>query len=203
VWWHRYAIDSTAIGGDINAVADGFMAFPSGDFFWERAFEIWVLTEVGRALAAVGAEQTISRPLYARSAGPVEQWRVGTNTISIWFQRQRPLGDASWRYDPGGPLSGVPDVTLTAEGRSPLVIDAKFRFRGTDTRSEETYKMLGYAENFRQVRPFAGVLVFPGRIEPRHLTGPAGGRVSLVSAVIEGDNLVARDLRGLVMEWAQ
>jgi len=59
-------------------------------------------------------------------------------------------------------------VALAEEGKAPLLIDAKWRFRslGQGT-SEEQYKMLGYAENFSYAQPglsFFGVLIFPSDV---------------------------------------
>ncbi|MGH2371034.1 MAG: hypothetical protein ACRDI2_22890 [Chloroflexota bacterium] len=79
---------------------------------------------------------------------------------------------------------GVPDIVVAMNGRSPLLVDAKFRTVTTDTRSEETYKMLGYAENFRErIAPggLQGALIFIGRYDLMTvLDAPDGGRLALV-----------------------
>ncbi len=52
---------------------------------------------------------------------------------------------------------------VRGEGGHRLLVDAKRRQVSTPTRSEETYKMLGYLENFRglfEELPFWGVLCF-------------------------------------------
>jgi len=71
----------------------------------------------------------------------------------------------------------------------PLLIDAKYRRVDTDTRSEETYKMLGYAENYRhslslgsQEGILQGVLMFIGTTNNETLLhGPMGGRLTLIT----------------------
>ncbi|MFL5962268.1 MAG: hypothetical protein ACJ757_05180 [Gaiellaceae bacterium] len=124
----------------------------------------------------------------------------------IWFQRQKPVGDPRWRYLGGGPLTGIPDLVVTMEERSPLVVDAKYRSMRTDTRSEETYKMLGYAENFRETATatgFEGLLLFPGsKSRVTELTGPEDGHLSLVAVEPEAERAEAEAaLDGVIASW--
>jgi hypothetical protein len=60
-----------------------------------------------------------------------------------------------------------------------MIIDAKYRYAAGETRAEETYKLLGYAENFRTTMvPFWGVLCFVGpTVADNSLNGPLGGRL--------------------------
>ncbi len=104
-------------------------------------------------------------PLHHRNSGPIAICNRGDTTVEVWFQRQEPLGIPRWRYEHSKqPLSGIPDIVASSSGIPPLIMDAKFRLLTGPTRSEETYKLLGYAENFRDpVRlPFlSGLLIFP------------------------------------------
>jgi len=74
------------------------------------------------------------------------------NTIEVWFQKSLPRTDADWCYEPdGNALVGIPDICLIANNSYRLIVDAKNRLVKGRTRSEETYKMLGYFENFKAV----------------------------------------------------
>jgi 5-methylcytosine-specific restriction endonuclease McrBC regulatory subunit McrC len=95
-----------------------------------------------------------------------------------------------------GALRGIPDVTIATAtpGRPPLLIDAKYRFIRTDriSRSDEIYKMLGYAENFRPgagpPSRFRGVLIFPSnRSAHRIVDGPEGGQLDLITVDLSGN----------------
>jgi hypothetical protein len=100
-------------------------------------------------------------------------------------------------------------IATSSAGSFPLLIDAKNRFiqSGRISRSEETYKMLGYAENFRPegspVR-FAGVLIFPSnRSGHRIVDGPGGGRLDLISVDLGGDRTAANAaLAEAITDWA-
>lgn len=172
-----------SLGGErLNTLMTGLMAFPAGDEFWEHVFEIWCLRLVGRALEAIGF--TLAEPVSVLSSNSGEIFRFirGDRVASVWFQRQKPMGKPNWSYK-DGPLTGIPDIVVTTRGRPPLVIDAKLRW-ATGTRSEETYKMLGYAENFRESSGsgFFGVLLFVGpQTTGIDLSGLDKGRLSLLT----------------------
>jgi hypothetical protein len=203
-WWAEYAMDMDRLGGHVQArIAEGILAFPAGDFFWEKVFEIWVVGEVSAALATLGGTLAARRSLGARSAGPVEDWIIRGRNVRVWFQRQLPMGDPHWRYEEGGPFTGIPDVVVAADGLPTLVIDAKYRPGSAESRSEETYKMLGYAENFRKPGAFVGILIFPGSApQIVRLRGPNEGSIGLVTLDAGERPLASPPLRDLVIEWA-
>ena len=186
-WYAEWSVDPRALGEEGTArVAEGLLAFPTTDAFWERVFEIWCLREVAAALARQGfATVDGPRSLRKRSQGPIYTLASGSEIGEVWFQRQKPMGSPRWQYVSGGPFTGIPDIVVTSNNRSPLVIDAKYRSMTTDTRSEESYKMLGYAENFREATTetgFAGLLLFPGpTTRSTELIGPDGGHLSLIA----------------------
>jgi hypothetical protein len=165
----------TAALGELGAegtdrVADGILLFPADDAFWNKVFEIWCLRKVAQTLEGIGYSCIDGPlPLYLRSHGPI--FRFGGAdpglVVELWFQRQAPLGTPEWQYEQSErALRGIPDLIVTAPGHPPLVIDAKFRAGGTESRSEEIYKMLGYAENFRKALhdpDLHGALLFPGQ----------------------------------------
>ena len=141
------------------------MAFPLENFFFERVFEIWTLQQTAKSLETLGAQLIAGpRSLQVRLDSPIYEFKWGEVPIEVWFQRSLPSPLASWRYAHSGQsLRGSPDVTITSANRSPMLIDAKHRLAATRTRSEETYKMLGYLENFRSAleKPsYSACLVF-------------------------------------------
>ncbi len=74
-----------------------------------------------------------------------------SNEFEIWFQTPLPSEEAEWFYDStASSLRGIPDITIIANKKHRLIIDAKNRMVSGTTRSEETYKMLGYFENFKK-----------------------------------------------------
>jgi hypothetical protein len=82
------------------------------------------------------------------------------------------------------PLTGIPDIVVTSDERTPLLIDAKLRQMLTRTRAEETYKMLGYIENFRNglaAGKFQGLLAFIGPSTITTLAGPSNSRLVLIA----------------------
>jgi hypothetical protein len=184
-WYAEWQVDLSRLGSKgKTTVIDGMLAFPAGEFFWNKVFEVWCLQAVAESLLRCGCVRVSGPlPLYYRDEGPIYTYSYGTKGITVWFQRQRPLGTPRWRYS-GGPLTGIPDMILVSEGASPLVIDAKYKTTVTQTRSEETYKMLGYAENFGlSVAPttYYGLILLVGP-EPifNSLSGPNEGRLALV-----------------------
>ena len=146
-------------------IAAAQLAFPQEQFFWERVFEIWCLTKVVSALEAAGCSVLVGpRALFERGKLPIYELTFGGKEIAVWFQRALSSADARWRYIHSyNSLRGIPDIIVTRSQGTPLIVDAKYRLAASKTRSEETYKMLGYLENFRnrlQSRGFFGVLIF-------------------------------------------
>ncbi|WP_332601617.1 hypothetical protein [Arthrobacter sp. S2(2024)] len=140
------------------------LSFPSGDAFWNRIFEIWCLGECMASLQRLGFIATYIRPLHT-TAEEIALFERRGQKVSVLFQRASPLGLAGWFYADAAPLRGIPDITLVTSGTTPLFVDAKFREALPDKRrTEEIYKMLGYAENFNQgnpQHPFHALLLFP------------------------------------------
>jgi predicted component of viral defense system (DUF524 family) len=128
-----------------------------------------------------------------RHNSPIYKFEWNDTKLEVWFQSQHPLKSPEWRYrDNDRPLTGIPDIIISSNNHSPLIIDAKFREVQTDlnenavtmeTRSEETYKMLGYAENFRrsfEIRGFHGIIILVGEHSTEKvMVGPDNGRISL------------------------
>lgn len=174
-WLAEWLVDISRIGSDVRShVAQGILAFPVGDFFWHKVFEVWCLREVAASLQRVGCELVEGpHPLHERGSGPIFRLRHDADNVAVWFQRQEPLGRPRWRHETSGaPLTGFPDVVVSADRRAPLVIDAKHRPGRRESQSEEIYKVLGYAENFRDgfgSAQFRAVLMFPGDDPPRRL----------------------------------
>ena len=130
----------------------------------------------------------------------------GGHTIEVWFQRQWPLGTGSWRYDGGSGLRGIPDIILTHSLRAmPMVIDAKYRYAVEGTRAEETYKLLGYAENFRdRLEPFWGLLCFVGMaVSDNSMSGPKDGRIVVLRCDEKLDDVASYDnaLDHAIQKW--
>lgn len=207
-WYDEWLVHPSRLGeSEVAQVADGLLAFPPSEAFWERVFEIWCLREIAAALGRRGFTSAEGpRSLRERGKGPIYVMTCGSAVAEIWFQRQKPVGDPRWRYLGGGPLTGIPDLVVTMEERSPLVVDAKYRSMRTDTRSEETYKMLGYAENFRETATatgFEGLLLFPGsKSRVTELTGPEDGHLSLVAVEPEAERAEAEAaLDGVIASW--
>lgn len=146
-------------------IAVGLLAFPVETFFWDRVFEIWCLTQVAAAIQRAGAIPTVGpRCLSLRREQAIYEFDHDGSKIEVWFQRSLPSVDATWKYSHSEQwLRGMPDITITCEGERSFIIDAKHRLATTATRSEESYKMLGYLENFRshyENDGFFGALIF-------------------------------------------
>jgi len=146
-------------------LATGLLAFPVEKFFWDRVFEIWCLTQVAVAIQRAGAIWTRGPcSLSERKNQAIYEFDHQGARIEVWFQRSLPPTEASWRYRHSErPLRGIPDIVITRDGKGSFIIDAKNRIATTATRSEESYKMLGYLENFRrhfEVGSFFGALIF-------------------------------------------
>jgi hypothetical protein len=165
--WHRqWLFDASQSNPDqTEDFINVLLAFPPGDFFADRVFEIWCLYQVIESFRRVGAVLLNGpRPLFEHSSRSICEFRYGNYRFEIWFQKALPSSAAKWKYlTSSRRLGGIPDITVTGSDGRTMLIDAKRREVLTQTRSEETYKMLGYLENFRsifQTTPFWGVLCF-------------------------------------------
>ncbi len=138
-------------GGDWSKLSRALLAFPSDEAFKDRIFEIWCLRELAGSVLRQGAQLIDGpNPLTLNKARPIYTFSLGGKRIELWFQRALDKQHARWTYSESGQgLRGIPDITVIAEGIHYLVVDAKNRSVQGNTRPEETYKMLGYFENFR------------------------------------------------------
>jgi hypothetical protein len=165
-WHNQWRFDPSRSSPDeTEAFVNLLLAFPQGDFFEDRVFEIWCLYQVIESFRRTGAVALEGpRPLSQRSRRSICLMRYGNYRFEIWFQLSLPSMAANWRYlSSGRPLAGIPDITVVGNDGRRLLIDAKRREVVTNTRPEETYKMLGYLENFRAIfrqTPFWAVLCF-------------------------------------------
>lgn len=165
-WFSQWQFDAGHIDAEqAEDLIKLLMAFPPGDFFEDRVFEIWCLHQVIEAFRRSGAViVTGPRPLSERSVHSVCEMQYNGFHFSLWFQRSLPSAMARWQYIHSGQmLGGIPDITVLGDGGRRLLIDAKRRLVVTPTRPEETYKMLGYLENFRglfDTLPFYAALCF-------------------------------------------
>ena len=165
-WHSQWLFDATQSNPDeTEDFINVLLAFPPGEFFEDRVFEIWCLYQVIESFRRAGAVVLNGpRPLSERSSRSICELRYGNYRFEIWFQKSLPTSAAHWQYvHSRRPLVGIPDVTVIGDDGRRLLIDAKRREVSTQTRPEETYKMLGYLENFRtifQATPFWGVLCF-------------------------------------------
>ena len=143
------------LGGAVNTdkFTRAFLAFPSDEGFLDRIFEIWCLRELASALARLGAHLVDGpQPLTVNRSAPIYTFLLEGKQVEIWFQKSLPKEHARWAYDIAGqPLRGIPDITVIADGIHYLLVDAKNRNVQRGTRPEETYKILGYFENFRSL----------------------------------------------------
>lgn len=188
-WLAEWRMDLTRLGDhERSRLMSGILAFPTDDFFWNRVFEIWTLSRAAKALIRCGCELLDGPlPLVQRTSRPIYRFTYHGRDVSVWFQRQEPLGTAKWRYLASSrPLTGIPDVVITAPNSGPLLVDAKYRWSVSETRPEETYKMLGYFENFNSnfpELPMKGALVFVGDTEACTVLNDATGGVVTVIVV--------------------
>jgi hypothetical protein len=212
-WLDQWELDLEHLGGDSrDAVITGLLAFPAGDAFWDKVFEVWCLLFVASTLDELGWTRTTGPAALHQGTGIIYSYKSPAgHEVKLRFQRKDPLGGGRWSYRDGDSLRGIPDVTLGTNRSTPLplLIDAKNRYVSADriARAEETYKMLGYAENFRPAAPparFRGALIFPSnRSGRRIIDGPEDGRLDLVTIDLLGDRQIARQALGqAVTSWA-
>ncbi len=149
-WYDQWTLDLDHLGGDAqNAIVAGLLAFPAGDAFWDKVFEVWCLLFVASTLDSLGWECLDGPAALHLGTGVIFRYRSPAGQdLKVRFQRKDPLPNGRWSYRDGNPLRGIPDVSIGTDSASPLplLIDAKNRYISSDriARSEETYKMLGY-----------------------------------------------------------
>jgi hypothetical protein len=178
----------------LEDVVSAMMLFLGHESFWERVFEVWCLAVVYDALAALGFTTVTDFPLHRSRAGALRTVTAGSRTLEVWFQRSKPMGTGRWIDASAQLLRGIPDIAVTEPGRPPLLVDAKLRGLtfATVNRSDEIYKMLGYAEQFPDVGSAGlhGLLIFPGETtsSQRWTRGPDGDLELLFAAVDDPDS---------------
>jgi hypothetical protein len=209
-WYKQWAFDAFCSGLDESEnLVDMLLAFPPGDFFGDRVFEIWCLHQVIESFRRCGAVIAHGpRPLFERSGGAVCVVRYQGYTSEIWFQKALPTAAAKWKYTHSQRLLvGIPDITVIGDDGRRLLIDAKHREVRSRTRSEETYKMLGYLENFKSLfdtAPFWGALCFLSNTDLfTEVTAGGNHRLVLVGAHVDDPRICAFGGRmdTLVSEW--
>lgn len=212
-WLNDWRLDLDRLGEDAReALIRGLLAFPGGDAFWDKVFEVWCLLFVASTMDALGWSRMEGPSALHQGTGVIYGYSSPSgHQVKVRFQRKDPLPVGLWSYRDGDALRGVPDVTLGLDTPHPLplLVDAKNRYISSDriARSEETYKMLGYAENFRvgsEGARFCGVLIFPSnRSSRRIIDGPQNGRLDLVTVDLSGDRTAASDALGeAITNWA-
>ena len=209
-WYEQWSFDAACSSPDESeSLADLLLAFPPGDFFCDRVFEIWCLHEVLESFRRCGAEISDGpRPLSERSDRAICVMHYEGYTLSIWFQKALPTAAAKWKYvHSRKSLIGIPDITVIGDDDRRLLLDAKRREVRSRTRSEETYKMLGYLENFRNLfhaAPYCGVLCFLSNTDLfTEVTSGGPHRITLVGAHVDNPKVCAFGGRmdTIVSEW--
>lgn len=209
-WFSQWQFDPSQLDAEqTENLINLLLAFPPGDFFEDKVFEIWCLYQAIESFRRCGAVTVEGpRPLAQRAIRPICKMTYEGYGFEIWFQRSLPSAMARWRYvHSDQTMGGIPDITIIGDGGKRLVIDAKRREVRTRTRSEETYKMLGYLENFRGLfdpLPFSAALCF---ISPDDLftevATARGDKVVLVGAHPDDPGICAMGGRmdTLIAEW--
>lgn len=188
---------------------ESMLSFPADEIFLDRIYEIWCIRSIGQAFLQVGARlKDGPAPLIESRRRPIYAFELDAHTFEVWFQRSLPAEDAEWMYEStGAALRGIPDICVIADNSCRILIDAKNRLVTGSTRSEETYKMLGYFENFHSaLRSPAnwGVLAFVSKNGfSRSLRARNGRRLELISShpTNAGDCLFASDIREILRKW--
>lgn len=185
--WH---LGSSGFGGSTSSdrFVDALLSLPADDTFLDRIYEIWCIREIAACLIEIGAVLVSGPiPLTQNRSNAIYTFDLNANRIEIWFQRALSPESATWRYESSGKnLRGIPDITVMANGFHFLLVDAKNRLVTGNTRSEETYKMLGYFENFSPLlgrQTSWGVLAFTSYHEFfQCLHSSPGRRLAMLSA---------------------
>ena len=102
-------------------LVDLLLAFPPGDFFCDRVFEIWCLHQVIESFRRCGAVIADGpRPLSERSDRPICAMHYEGYTSKIWFQKALPTSAAKWKYvysqkSPGSEFPISPSSAMTVD----------------------------------------------------------------------------------------
>lgn len=209
-WYNQWAFDVSQSNTDqTEDFVTLLLAFPPGDFFEDRVFEIWCLHQVIESFRRAGAVLVEGpRALMLRSQHSICRMRYGNYRFEIWFQKALPAASARWQYQASRrSLVGIPDITVVGADDRRLLIDAKRREVVSQTRPEETYKMLGYLENFRSIfttTPFWGVLCFLSQSGLyTEIVGDGGDKLFLVGAHAQNAAVcaLAGRLDTVIAEW--
>lgn len=167
------------------------LAFPESEQFSDRVFEVWTLGQIVSSFERLGWT-LVARRATLNGSGDQSVIEFARSDIHahVFFQSGLSLGDASWSYEGGRPLVGIPDIVIHTTNGTSIVVDAKNRSpgRGISGRSDEIYKMLGYSENYASLRNrLRAMLVLPSHaVADTHLAHPGGGRLALVACPSEG-----------------
>jgi hypothetical protein len=209
-WYRQWSFDASSSSPDESEnLANLLLAFPTGDFFGDRVFEIWCLHQVIESFRRCGAVIADGPHLLCqRSDRCICAMRYEGYLLEIWFQKALPTASARWQYIHSNKmLGGIPDITIVGGDGRRLLVDAKRREVRTPTRSEETYKMLGYLENFRslfETTSFWSALCF---LSDRDLFTELGAhdchKIVLIGAHVDDPRICAFGVRmdTLVSEW--
>ncbi|MYF98004.1 hypothetical protein F4212_02545 [Candidatus Poribacteria bacterium] len=209
-WYKQWSFDASRSSPDeLENLVDLILAFPSASFFYDRVFEIWCLHKLIESFRRCGAVITDGpRPLLERLNRPIYAINYEGYKSNIWFQKALPTSEARWAYvESKRSLIGIPDITVIGSDGRRLLIDAKRREVRSPTRSEETYKMLGYLENFRnlfQKTPFCGALCFLSSTDLfTEVAADGNHRIVLIGAHTNNPKICAFGGRmdTLVSEW--
>lgn len=176
--------------GGVNADSflDSLLSFPADQSFFDRIYEVWCIRSVASALTQLGATLVDGPCKMTESRQrPIYKFEIESITVEVWFQCSLPSEDSEWFYhSTGKALRGIPDITVVANGVHRIIFDAKNRMVVGTTRSEETYKMLGYFENFRTVlggETNWGILAFVSQNGfSRRIAARSGRVLELISA---------------------
>lgn len=185
----KWQLSSNDVGGSPFSadMCNAILAFPSDESFNDRIYEIWCIREIATCFFEIGASIT-EGPISMLESGnrPIYTFSLGLDIIEIWFQLPLPGQSAEWKYEnTGKSLRGIPDISILMNGSDRMLVDAKNRLVTGNTRSEETYKMLGYFENFRSTMSKAnswGVLAFTSYQDFQNSLTSNGRRLELLSA---------------------
>ncbi|MGS1005428.1 hypothetical protein [Burkholderia glumae] len=207
--------DSGLVGEEFAGAtsSEGFvdliLSFPADQAFLDRIYEIWCIRAIGFALEKVGAclrEGPV--PMTESRRRPIYSFELYGNKIEIWFQRALPKQGAEWVYESNGmALRGIPDVSIILNDFHYLLFDAKNRAMTGATMSEETYKMLGYFENFKSIlsSPTSwGVVAFiSDNASLRSLKSRNERQLELISAHSSSslDCSFERQISGILTRW--
>ncbi|WP_252106995.1 MULTISPECIES: hypothetical protein [unclassified Halomonas] len=201
--------EDIAGGPSSNHFINSMFAFPTDQSFMDRIYEIWCIRQIGQALTTLGAT-LLDGPhaLYQNRKYPIYDFELEGDRIRVFFQRSLPHENARWAYtSTSAKIRAIPDIIVIANEVHYIIFDAKNRLVTGSTRSEETYKMLGYFENFNSIlkgKSNWGVLAFTSNdLFRRTLVSDNGRRLELISAHPKNPTKCgfSSDVRSIINEW--